>query len=117
VPIIIQTKETAVSRIIKFAKAGGPDVLEFIEAQVPAPGPGEATCSTPRTALRCCRVLEKVGRLDILHANAGTYLGGDLVPADNGAIDRMLNLNVNVVMKNVHDVLPHMIERQTGNIK
>jgi ribitol 2-dehydrogenase len=51
-----------------------------------------------------------------LHANAGTYLGGDLVQADNGAIDRMLNLNVNVVMKNVHDVLPHMIERQTGDI-
>jgi NADP-dependent 3-hydroxy acid dehydrogenase YdfG len=30
--------------------------------------------------------------------------------------DRMLNLNVNVVMKNVHDVLPHMIERRTGDI-
>ncbi len=29
------------SRTIKFAKAGGPDVLEFIEAQVPFPGPGE----------------------------------------------------------------------------
>ena len=28
----------------------------------------------------------------------------------------MLNLNVNVVMKNVHDVLPHMIERGTGDI-
>jgi NADPH:quinone reductase-like Zn-dependent oxidoreductase len=33
--------ETAVSCTIKFAKAGGPDVLEFIEAQVPAPGPRE----------------------------------------------------------------------------
>jgi NADPH:quinone reductase-like Zn-dependent oxidoreductase len=30
-----------VSRIIKFAKAGGPDVLEFIEAPIPAPGPRE----------------------------------------------------------------------------
>ena len=29
------------SRIIKFAKAGGPEVLEFIEAPIPAPGPGE----------------------------------------------------------------------------
>jgi NAD(P)-dependent dehydrogenase (short-subunit alcohol dehydrogenase family) len=28
----------------------------------------------------------------------------------------MLNLNINVVMKNVHDVLPHMIERGTGDI-
>src|ERR1700759_4602502 len=57
------------------------------------------------------RVLEKAGQLDILHANAGTYVGGDLVDADTMAIDRMLNLNVNVVMKNVHDVLPHMMPR------
>ena len=62
------------------------------------------------------RVLEKAGRIDILHANAGSYVGGDLVDADVQAIDRMLNLNINVVMKNVHDVLPHMIERRTGDI-
>lgn len=62
------------------------------------------------------RVLEMTGQLDILHANAGTYVGGDLADADTGAIDRMLNLNINVVMKNVHDVLPHMIERGTGDI-
>jgi NADPH:quinone reductase-like Zn-dependent oxidoreductase len=30
-----------VSRIIKFAKAGGPDVLEFIEVPIPAPEPRE----------------------------------------------------------------------------
>ena len=29
------------SRTIKFAKVGGPDVLEFIETTVPAPGPAE----------------------------------------------------------------------------
>jgi ribitol 2-dehydrogenase len=62
------------------------------------------------------RVLASTGRLDIFHANAGTYVGGDLVDADHSAIDRMLNLNINVVMKNVHDVLPHMIERRTGDI-
>ena len=32
------------------------------------------------------RVLEKAGQLDILHANAGTYVGGDLVDADTVAI-------------------------------
>ena len=62
------------------------------------------------------RTLALGGRLDILHANAGTYVGGDLVDADNDAIDRMLALNVNVVMKNVHDVLRHMIQQQTGDI-
>ena len=62
------------------------------------------------------RALALAGQIDILHANAGTYVGGDLVDSDTGAIDRMLNLNVNVVMKNVHDVLPHMIERGRGDI-
>ncbi len=62
------------------------------------------------------RILEKAGRLDILHANAGTYIGGDLMETDTATIDRMLNLNVNVVMKNVRDALPHMIERGTGDI-
>jgi ribitol 2-dehydrogenase len=62
------------------------------------------------------RALEVAGQIDILHANAGSYVGGDLVDADTTAIDRMLNLNVNVVMKNVHDVLPHMIARRTGDI-
>ncbi len=62
------------------------------------------------------RILAAAGRLDIFHANAGTYVGGDLVAADPDDIDRMLNLNVNVVMKNVRDVLPHMIEQRTGDI-
>jgi ribitol 2-dehydrogenase len=62
------------------------------------------------------RVLELAGRLDILHANAGLYVGGDLVDADTDAIDRMLHLNINVVMKNVRDALPHMIERGSGDI-
>ena len=62
------------------------------------------------------RIIEKAGQLDILHANAGLYVGGDLVDADRSAIDRMLNLNINVVMKNVHDALPHMIGRGTGDI-
>jgi NADPH:quinone reductase-like Zn-dependent oxidoreductase len=33
------------SRTIKFAKAGGPEVLEFVDAEVPAPGPGEVRIS------------------------------------------------------------------------
>ncbi|SHF04655.1 ribitol 2-dehydrogenase [Litoreibacter ascidiaceicola] len=62
------------------------------------------------------RIIDVAGSIDIFHANAGTYVGGDLVDADTKAIDMMLNLNVNVVMKNVHDVLPHMIARGTGDI-
>ncbi|MBC2835929.1 SDR family oxidoreductase [Paragemmobacter straminiformis] len=61
-------------------------------------------------------ILSKAGQLDIFHANAGTYIGGDLSETTPETIDRMLNLNVNAVMKNVYTVMPHMIERGTGDI-
>jgi ribitol 2-dehydrogenase len=60
--------------------------------------------------------LEMAEKIDILHCNAGTYIGGDLIDTDVATIDRMLNLNVNAVIKNVRDVIPHMIERGTGDI-
>lgn len=62
------------------------------------------------------RILDLTGHLDIFHANAGLYVGGDLMDSDPDRIDRMLNLNINVVMKNVQAVLGHMIERETGDI-
>jgi len=61
-------------------------------------------------------ILAKVDHIDILYCNAGTYIGGDLTETTPDAIDKMLNLNVNAVMKNVHAVVPHMSERKTGDI-
>ena len=61
-------------------------------------------------------ILAKVDHIDILHLNAGTYIGGDLIDTDSDTIDRMLNLNVNAVMKNVREVIPHMVARGTGDI-
>jgi len=61
-------------------------------------------------------ILEKVDHIDILYCNAGTYIGGDLDETDPATIDRMLNLNINAVMKNVHAVIPHMKSRKAGDI-
>lgn len=61
-------------------------------------------------------ILQKVDHVDILYCNAGIYIGGDLIETDTDSIDRMLNLNVNAVMKNVRDMAPHMIERGVGDI-
>jgi ribitol 2-dehydrogenase len=61
-------------------------------------------------------ILQKVEHIDILYCNAGTYIGGDLTETTPEAIDKMLNLNINAVMKNVHAVVPHMSERKTGDI-
>jgi ribitol 2-dehydrogenase len=61
-------------------------------------------------------ILKKIDHIDILHCNAGTYIGGDLDQTNPATIDRMLNLNVNAVIKNVHAVIPHMKDRKTGDI-
>jgi ribitol 2-dehydrogenase len=62
------------------------------------------------------QILEKAGQLDIFHANAGSYVGGEVVDGDPDQWDRVLNLNVNAVFRSVHAVLPHMVERKTGDI-
>ena len=61
-------------------------------------------------------ILEKTGQLDIFHANAGAYVGGEILGGDPDAWDRMLTLNINAVFRTVHAVLPHMVERKTGDI-
>jgi ribitol 2-dehydrogenase len=62
------------------------------------------------------QILEKAGHLDIFHANAGAYIGGEVISGDPNAWDRMLNLNINAAFRSVHAVLPYMIERKTGDI-
>ncbi|MGV3569656.1 MAG: SDR family oxidoreductase [Ramlibacter sp.] len=62
------------------------------------------------------RILERAGDLHIFHANAGAYIGGDVTQGDPDAWDRMLNLNVNAAFRSVHAVIPHMVERKTGDI-
>ncbi len=61
-------------------------------------------------------ILGVAGQLDIFHANAGSYVGGDVHGGDPDAWDRMLNLNVNSVFRTIHAVLPHMVGRGTGDI-
>ncbi|KAB0677721.1 SDR family oxidoreductase [Aureimonas leprariae] len=62
------------------------------------------------------QILEKAGQLDVFHANAGSYIGGDLLDSHPDDWDRMLQLNVNAVFRTVHAVLPHMVERRTGDV-
>ena len=62
------------------------------------------------------RILDLAGQLDIFHANAGAYIGGPIQDGNPDAWDRMLNLNINAAFRSIHAVLPHMIERKTGDI-
>ncbi len=62
------------------------------------------------------QILAAAGTLDIFHANAGAYVGGDVLEADPDAWDRVLNLNINAAFRSVHAVLPHMAEKKSGDI-
>ncbi len=61
-------------------------------------------------------ILAKTDRIDILYCNAGSYIGGDFWETDPDNIDRMVDLNVSAVMKNVRAVMPHMMDRGSGDI-
>jgi len=71
---------------------------------------------TTSVATMMPQILEKAGRLDIFHANAGGYVGGDIVEGNPDEWDIMLNLNINAAFRTIHAVLPHMIERKSGDI-
>lgn len=59
---------------------------------------------------------ERMGGLDILHANAGLYLPGDLIDSDPGEMDRLIQVNVSAVFRSIRRVLPGMIQRGSGDI-
>lgn len=62
------------------------------------------------------RILELAGRLDVLHVNAGAYVGGAVADGDPDEWDRVLNLNNNAAFRCVRAVLPYMIEQKNGDI-
>ncbi|WEK48840.1 MAG: SDR family oxidoreductase [Candidatus Kaistia colombiensis] len=56
------------------------------------------------------------GRIDILFANAGSYVTGDVATGDPDEWDRVIGVNVNGVFRTVRAVLPGMIARRSGDI-
>lgn len=62
------------------------------------------------------RILDLAGELDVFHANAGAYVGGDVREGNPDDWDRMLNLNINAAFRSVHAVLPHLVARKSGDI-
>lgn len=62
------------------------------------------------------QILDRVGGLDIFHANAGSYVGGEVLEGDPDEWDKMLNLNVNATFRSIHAVLPYMVSQGKGDI-
>ena len=59
---------------------------------------------------------DRFGPIDILFANAGSYVAGDVAEGDPDEWDRIIDINVKSVFRAVRAVLPDMIARRSGDI-
>jgi ribitol 2-dehydrogenase len=57
-----------------------------------------------------------LGHLDILFANAGIYVTGDVASQNPDSWDELLTVNVSAVFRAVRAILPHMQARKSGDI-
>ncbi len=62
------------------------------------------------------QTIEHFGRVDVLFANAGIYIPGQVDEGDPDAWTNLMNVNVDGVLRCVHAVLPHMKAQQSGDI-
>ncbi|MHB1356419.1 MAG: SDR family oxidoreductase [Anaerolineae bacterium] len=60
--------------------------------------------------------LERFGRVDVLFANAGLYIPGQVAEGDPAAWARLIDVNVTGVMRCAHAVLPAMLAQHSGDI-
>jgi ribitol 2-dehydrogenase len=62
------------------------------------------------------QAIAKLGRLDVLFANAGVYVAGQVADGDPAEWDKLLALNVGSVFRSINRVIPHMRANGGGDI-
>ena len=60
--------------------------------------------------------LKHFGQIDVLFANAGIYVPGQVSDGNPDDWAQLMDTNVNGVLRSVRAVLPHMLMRKTGDI-
>lgn len=76
-----------------------------------------ADVTDPHAADEALRVAEeRFGPVDVVVANAGIYLGGDVWTTEPDDLDRLISTNVTGVLRTVRAALPSMLERGTGDV-
>ena len=58
----------------------------------------------------------RFGRVDVLFANAGIYIPGQVAEGDPDAWANLMDVNIDGVLRCVHAVLPHMMAQKSGDI-
>jgi ribitol 2-dehydrogenase len=62
------------------------------------------------------KTVQQFGRVDVLFANAGIYIPGQAAEGDPDAWAKLMDVNVDGVLRSAHAVLPHLIAQRSGDI-
>jgi ribitol 2-dehydrogenase len=62
------------------------------------------------------RAIARYGGIDILLANAGIYISGDVIDGEPDAWDQLISTNVTGVFRLVHAALPYLLTQNSGDI-
>jgi ribitol 2-dehydrogenase len=62
------------------------------------------------------KTVKHFGRIDVLFANAGIYIPGQVSEGNPDEWANLMDVNVNGVLRCVHAVLPHMTKQKSGDI-
>jgi ribitol 2-dehydrogenase len=93
-------------RLNKLAKELGPEVIVL---------PADLTSAAETDAL-IRDAIAKLGKLDVLFANAGVYISGQVENGEPTEWDKLLALNVGSVFRSINRVIPHMRANGGGDI-
>jgi ribitol 2-dehydrogenase len=93
-------------RLARLVAELGPDVCP-VSGDLTAPG---------ETARLVQKAVEAFSRVDILFANAGTYVAGDVADGDPDAWSRLVDTNVTAVFRLVHAALVPMMAERSGDV-
>jgi len=93
-------------RLETLARSLGPETLVV---------PTDVTCDADVKRM-VERTLDRFGRVDVLFANAGVYIPGQIAEGDPNAWANLMDVNVDGVFRCIHAVLPSMLAQGSGDI-